>query len=721
MIKKISFVTILFTTLLQLSCATGPSIGITGTATANVATGAVDVGVDQSFTVSFSAAVKTETVTTSSFFVVPVIEAEASIIKFVTFDSAICDVDQAVDAAVTCETSTECTLSPSEELIAETDYAICLSSAIQFLDSDTYGYFEGLMESFTTETPNEESEPGTDPESGGETYSIGGSVSGLTGTVILQNNAADDLTLTANGSFAFDTELDDDDSYAVTVKTQPAGQTCTVTSGNGTINSANVTTVNVACANQDSGCDANGLTNTPYANSGEPGIDGSTEEKAYTICTAAQLDQIGQHCTDGMDTDCDKYFKLMADIDLADYEDSFHMIGYLERVGNDVANTVPFTGTFDGNDHTLSNLNMTLEQEGVGFIRFAQNSTVKDLTIENFEMAGRYGTGILFAIAGPTGDIVSSPDYDSETDANTVLNVTIDDQSKVYFYDTDSMYYFIGALAGAFLGDITNVHVQADINAPDDNPGSLGLFCGGLVGSVFSDSTISNASSTNATMGACVIAGGLLGNAGYNIGGAITVQNVTISNVYSNNDVPGSFGQGGLIGMLYGEEEDDIIVTDCYATGDVSATNLAIEPYFIGGLLGGSQYTKINRCYASGNVTSTEDYIGGLIGSIDPVDEPITVLNSFSTGDVEGDGQNINIGPVIGRNDGTDTFTNTGCYDGATVTNHGEGSFNTDFCALANQHSMAYYYDKTSTLYVDGGWDFDTVWQENEGALPTLR
>jgi hypothetical protein len=67
--------------------------------------------------------------------------------------------------------------------------------------------------------------------------------------VVLQNNAGDNLTLTANGSFAFATPVVSGSAYAVTVLTQPAvpSQTCSVTAGSGTVTSANVTTVVVTC------------------------------------------------------------------------------------------------------------------------------------------------------------------------------------------------------------------------------------------------------------------------------------------------------------------------------------------------------------------------------------------------------------------------------------------------------------------------------------------
>ena len=67
------------------------------------------------------------------------------------------------------------------------------------------------------------------------------------GTVVLQNNGGNDLTVAANGTFAFSTALTTGAAYSVTVKTNPAGQTCTVANGTGTVGTANVTSVAVTC------------------------------------------------------------------------------------------------------------------------------------------------------------------------------------------------------------------------------------------------------------------------------------------------------------------------------------------------------------------------------------------------------------------------------------------------------------------------------------------
>ena len=81
------------------------------------------------------------------------------------------------------------------------------------------------------------------------TYSIGGNVTGLADgqSVVLQNHDGDDKTVTANAPFTFATEIDYDSDYAVTVETQPTGQTCSVTNASGSNVTANVTNVAVNC------------------------------------------------------------------------------------------------------------------------------------------------------------------------------------------------------------------------------------------------------------------------------------------------------------------------------------------------------------------------------------------------------------------------------------------------------------------------------------------
>jgi hypothetical protein len=82
------------------------------------------------------------------------------------------------------------------------------------------------------------------------TYSVGGAVTGLAGTgLILENNAADELAISANGAFTFASPVASGANYSVVVKAQPANpaQTCSVNGGTGAVTTANIGSVVVTC------------------------------------------------------------------------------------------------------------------------------------------------------------------------------------------------------------------------------------------------------------------------------------------------------------------------------------------------------------------------------------------------------------------------------------------------------------------------------------------
>jgi len=79
-------------------------------------------------------------------------------------------------------------------------------------------------------------------------YTIGGTVSGLSGIVTLRDNGGDDLQVAANGEFHFATQLPVGSKYAVTVQSSPSTQTCQVTPGTGSATvTGNVTHVAIVC------------------------------------------------------------------------------------------------------------------------------------------------------------------------------------------------------------------------------------------------------------------------------------------------------------------------------------------------------------------------------------------------------------------------------------------------------------------------------------------
>ena len=85
------------------------------------------------------------------------------------------------------------------------------------------------------------------------TYSVGGTVSGLTASgLVLTDNSGNNLTVPSGAStFTFSTKLSSGANYDVAVASQPSAEDCLVTSGaSGTV-SGNVTNVAVTCSGSD--------------------------------------------------------------------------------------------------------------------------------------------------------------------------------------------------------------------------------------------------------------------------------------------------------------------------------------------------------------------------------------------------------------------------------------------------------------------------------------
>ena len=90
---------------------------------------------------------------------------------------------------------------------------------------------------------------GSSNSSSATTYNITATVSGLhaTGLVLLNNGSSSIPVSNGATSVGIATGVADGTAYAVTVQTQPTGQTCSVANGSGMVGSANVTNIAVSC------------------------------------------------------------------------------------------------------------------------------------------------------------------------------------------------------------------------------------------------------------------------------------------------------------------------------------------------------------------------------------------------------------------------------------------------------------------------------------------
>jgi hypothetical protein len=397
-----------------------------------------------------------------------------------------------------------------------------------------------------------------------------------------------------------------------------------------------------------------------------------TWDHPWKIYTLSQLLYVGSH-----PADYDKYFILMADINMTGTTYTQAIIAPdTDNASSGFQGTV-FTGSFNGNGHIISNLTIS-DSEGRDFL-------------------GLFGEiGI----------------------AAQILNLGVE---NVSINLSGSNNDCIGALVGYFnAGTIASCHSTGTISA---FLGSNTFSLGGLVGNQGAG-TISSCYSTCSIVGStndsCF--GGLVGSAHYDI-----------TSCYSTGSVYAGFG-GTYFGGLAGYHNGGTIST-CYSTSVVASEATSS---FGGGLVGSSQASAIISSYSTGNVNS--DYsgydIGGLVGY-----NTSTITNCYARGEVDGDTRvagllGRNTGTITncystGRVYGSIYFYGGGLIgtNAGTVTNCFWDMDTSHWTTSAAGTGKTTAEMKTESTFTSAGWDFawwtdgDTIdwvlWIEGQ-SYPTL-
>ncbi|QGY44467.1 T9SS type A sorting domain-containing protein [Maribellus comscasis] len=253
-----------------------------------------------------------------------------------------------------------------------------------------------------------------------------------------------------------------------------------------------------------------------------------------------------------------------------------------------------FTGSFNGNGHTISNLYINRDSsDSIGLFGRLSGAKIDSLSISNVDITGRG---------------------------------------------------WVGGLAGFVdASEISNCNTSGEINGSNDN-------VGGLCGKISNSSLVSNCYSTVNTHGGSYT-GGLVGynlqatirncyatgdvSGEDNIGGLIG-ENYFSSDIYTcytTGDVSGGDNIGGLIG-----ENNHSNVYNCYAFGDITGNDA------VGGLVGYfGNWCDVTWCYSYGVVTGNTS-VGALVGynyNHDYSDNRISesFFNKDNNGSIQGVGE----------------------------------------------------------------------------------
>ncbi|HNH09158.1 MAG TPA: hypothetical protein PK683_11710, partial [Leptospiraceae bacterium] len=107
-------------------------------------------------------------------------------------------------------------------------------------------------------------------------FKIGGTVSNLSGTLILSNNGSDSLTLNTSGSYVFTSPVLSGNSYSVSVQSQPTSQNCVIQNAQGTVGSSDISNIDITCTGNANGALSSGtIINTLVLTGGVTTFTGS--------------------------------------------------------------------------------------------------------------------------------------------------------------------------------------------------------------------------------------------------------------------------------------------------------------------------------------------------------------------------------------------------------------------------------------------------------------
>ncbi len=208
-------------------------------------------------------------------------------------------------------------------------------------------------------------------------------------------------------------------------------------------------------------------------------------------------------------------------------------------IGN---NTVRFTGTYNGNFHTIKNLSINRpSSDNIGLFGLILGGSVQNLGLTNETVRGGSFVG------GIAGMLMYGATHASIISCYSTGNVA-------------GNYYVGGLLGWNAYGPILTAYLNycystADVTGVND--------VGGLVG--YNESTVSK----------CYATGNVAGS--LRVGGLIGVNEYSISECYAGGNVAGNTFVGGLIGT---NPTSSVSVYECYSSGSVSGTDA------VGALLG---------------------------------------------------------------------------------------------------------------------------------------
>jgi len=348
-------------------------------------------------------------------------------------------------------------------------------------------------------------------------------------------------------------------------------------------------------------------------------------------------------------------------------------------------------------------------------------NTVYSIILKSVDIHGNATAGDTMKVVTPSSGGEKSYDKISiVTDAGGLADILSDTENNVpaYYYLDDDIddigdWTSVGDSTKPFIGTFDGGgHTISGLVMTGDNNGMFGsIGTGGTVANlILKDATVSTTGSiagllageNSGTISGCYTSGPVDMSiaSGNRTGGGVVGVNQTggvIANCGSGADVVnGCFGDGGFVGHNEG------IITCCYATGKVAASD-SLTSNYVGGFVGNNQGDGIiSNCFSTGAVSGNAAEKAAFAGISQ---NNAKFVNCYSSGTVDS-GRDGFLQRVI-----ISTANITNCL--ALITNANNNNV-AKFISTAQMKDAATF-TNTSLGYVTAAWDF-TGTQNNDAA-----
>lgn len=352
------------------------------------------------------------------------------------------------------------------------------------------------------------------------------------------------------------------------------------------------------------------------------GSGAGTENDPYLILNPYQLNQLRNFLNqEGV------YFKLMADIDLTEYLEDENPTQGWQPVGS--SSSAAFKGIFDGNGKTISGLWIKrASTDNVGFFGYTDSAIIRDLNIAASTIEGQSYVG---GISG----------YSKDT---RIIRISFDGNIKGSSY--------IGGIVGQSNSiKLSGVVLRSNITG-------TGNYIGGIIGSSNGEyGIIRNCRINDGSIKGNDYVGGICGSCNMKVSFS---SGIVCADINGSNYVGGAFGNVSFYKQEYKSTNTYgyptyywYYETSIHYFGYVG--NITAQSY-VGGVVG--QYTirnggygfdrvesqSICNSYVIGNIISTGDYVGGIIGD---VNTSLSIKDNYFCGNLIGGN---NVGGIAGTN-----------------------------------------------------------------------